>query len=88
MAFALFALICYYEQPKWIEKISGLIGKNTLGIYYWHYLLLMLLSRYTYHYFESYRSVMLNIVKVFVLLIVSNLLTEIMKKFPGLRKIV
>lgn len=88
MAFALFALICYYEQPKWIEKISGLIGKNTLGIYYWHYLLLMLLSRYTYHYLESYRSVMLNIVKVFVLLIVSNLLTEIMKKFPGLRKIV
>lgn len=81
LAFSLFSLICFYKQPKWLVKISRMVGKNTLGIYYIHYLLLIIISTYIYPYLEKYRGVGLNIVKTIMVLIVANVITACGKKF-------
>ena len=56
MAFAVFVLIGFYEHPKCVDKIGGIFGSNTLGIYYFHYLMLIFISHYLYSYFEPYRK--------------------------------
>lgn len=56
MAFAVFVLIGFYEHPKCVDKIGGIFGSNTLGIYYFHCLMLIFISHYLYSYFEPYRK--------------------------------
>ena len=87
-AFAVFALICFYEHPKCVDKIGGIFGSNTLGIYYFHYLMFIFISHYLYSYLEPYRSILLNIIKTVVIMIMANFITIIVKKISVLKEMV
>ena len=64
--------------------ISKIIGQNTLGIYYLHFIILAMIAPYLY----MYNSFIINVLKTIVVTLVCCLITMIMKKIPFLRELV
>ena len=70
------------------KKIICNIGRETMGIFYLHILVLELILKYGNKYMINYYSCGLNIVKTIMVVVICVLLTQLLKKIPILKLLV
>ena len=74
-----------YHNTHFVKKMIGMIGANTIGIYYIHYIIGSLFSAYILPGIDiSYYSPLTNLVKALILVIISLLIYLPIKKIPVL----
>lgn len=84
----LFMCFDYYSSNK--ENVFGkYVGQCTMGVYYIHYILLILCVKYIYPYIniENY-SLAANLIKTVVMTAVCMVITCIVRRIPLLKKMV
>ena len=84
----LFMCFNYYSSNK--ENVFGkYVGQCTMGVYYIHYILLILCVKYIYPYIniENY-SLAANLIKTVVMTAVCMVITCIVRRIPLLKKMV
>lgn len=74
-------------KNKIVSTIIDEIGTSTLGIFYIHIPILVLLKEYLYDYIV-YKGVLINFIKTIVVIIISYIIIKILRKIPVLKKIV
>ena len=69
-----------------LNTIYKLIGRNTLTVYYMHYMGAYILKDYV-PYFQNHAGILCNGLKTFILIIVCLAAGYLIKIIPGIRKI-
>lgn len=87
-AIGLFMSFDYYSSNK--ENVFGkYLGQCTMGIYYMHYILLIICTKYIYPYINiEYYSLEANLIKTAVLAAACMVITIIVRRIPLLKKMV
>lgn len=68
--------------PEKIKKITGFFGKNTMGVYYLHWLAGYILLPLCYEAVAVYQGIGLNLLKAIVLVTVCSIVAELLGKLP------
>ena len=74
-------------KNKMFSKIIEEIGTSTLGIFYLHIPILVILNQYVYN-MIAYKGVIMNLLKTIIVIIVSYMIIRILRKIPILKKLV
>lgn len=85
MCYSLFILISKIKIKNY--KFFNYIGSRTLNIYYVHMTILAYAFTYLLPYFIKYCGTKLNVIRTIVTIILSIIITEILKKIPIVKKI-
>ena len=72
---------------KVFNKIIEEIGTNTLGVFYLHIPILLILNQFVYP-LITYRGAIANILKTVIVLLISYIIIRILRKIPILRRLV
>lgn len=92
MSISVYLLVCkYYKKIERCKKISAcfeIIGNNTLGIYYLHWIIGYTLLAYIRQNYIVYDGIFLNYIKSFVMILVIAFTSQKIKKIPVIRKII
>lgn len=70
-----------------VQIIVSSISKNTLCIYYLHWLMGFAMG-YITQYFDPFKSIWLNFLKALAMVVLGTLIGTVLKKIPGIKKIV
>ena len=73
------------RESKW-RRLIALLGSDTMGIYYVHILLVQKISMVFYH--IDWLGITSNVVKTLIVLLLSVLFTEAVKRIPLIRHLV
>lgn len=88
LALGLYLLCLQLESwPLW-NRVLGYVGQRTMGIFYLHVLLLGLMSALWKDALEPYYSVPANCIKTVVVLGISLVLTNLLRRVPLVRQLV
>lgn len=68
--------------PKWAKKITGFFGRNTMGVYYLHWLAGYILLPLCYESVAMHQGLALNFLKAVVLVTGCGIVAEILGKLP------
>ena len=74
----------YQNKNKWYNKFIEFVGKNSLGIYLIHIIIIKIIDKSSI----LGTSIVYRIIKVVLVFLISLLLTLIIKKIPKLKKII
>lgn len=89
MAIGLFGIFQEVKIGDHVRILSKLLGKDTLGVYYLHYILLTMFSwTEAYEYLKSHYFIGMNILKTVLVYVVCELIVVILKRIPGIRRVV
>ena len=88
MALGLYGCFMLHDGNVFYPWIGRIIGQHTMGIYYLHYLLLAVCSRYIFAELRPYYSFGMNCVKTVVIVTVCAGITTVLKKVPYVRELV
>lgn len=88
VAFGIYGLFLNLEKEYRGLSFLKKIGKETLGIYYLHYIILYIYIKYWNLYFEEYNSVAANILKTAIVVVLCLAITKVLKKILVIRKLV
>lgn len=88
LAVGMYFLSLCIDHLKYLNKILGYIGKETMGIFYLHFPVLALYWTYWNEQMTSYYSLVLNLVKTVIVVIICIAITKILKKIPIVRQLV
>ena len=69
---------------KYLNKILSYIGKNTMGIFYLHILVIQLLMKIDI----VQRGTLVNTLKTIIVVFISAIITTLLKKIPVIKKLV
>lgn len=86
LALGLFGLIRSMSSWQWSHRLGKTVGQNTMGIFYWHYLLAQLVVWYIYPSLPE--ALWVNVAKTLLVTFAATLLTIACKKFAFLRRLV
>lgn len=84
----MYLMIQYYSKNKINSICAKYIGKNTMGIFYLHFLVLEWYYQHYHERIQQYYSVGLNIIKTCIVIAICIAITNILKKIPLLRELV
>ena len=70
------------------NSMIELIGRNTLGIYFLHFILLDFLANRYYHYLDPNNLFAMNTLKTIIVTLMCLIITLVLKKIPGVKEIV
>ena len=84
---AIFIISLHYKSCGWVGNFISIVGKNSLGIYFFHWIIGNILQPF-YVELECSTMFLTNIFYAFVILLCSLLLTMILKKIPGMKYLV
>lgn len=88
MAVSILSLLSGIEvHSERLKNMWGNSGSNTLGIYYLHYILIILTSRIIRHWYTGFLPLIINILLICCIYIVGLTISNIMKKIPIVRYI-
>ena len=87
LSLGVYLFFTLYDMPisKYLAKY---VGRYTMGIYYIHYLLLIVSSRFWFKYLEGYYSFGLNFAKAILVTGICVVVTMVLRKVPYLKYLV
>ena len=71
-------------DEEYLNKILSYIGKNTMGIFYLHILVIQLLMKIDI----VQRGTLVNTLKTIIVVFISAIITTLLKKIPVIKKLV
>lgn len=87
LSVGIYSIFLLLDSGRICTFISKYIGQYTMGIYYTHYLILILCGKYLYPHLGEY-SLALNILKTIIVTCICILITVIFRKIPFLKTLV
>ena len=73
---------------KRLNRFLGIIGRNTMGVYYMHYILLAVCNIFLYPSLHNYYSFSLNCLKTLLVTGICVIMTELIRKIPYVKELV
>ncbi|MDE6312247.1 MAG: acyltransferase [Lachnospiraceae bacterium] len=70
------------KLPKKLKQFTVLIGKNTIGVYYLHWIVGFTLLPLCYERFAKYQGLVLNLIKAAFLVLICSIAGEILGRIP------
>ena len=83
---SLFVLCAATMKERNLPKVGRMVGENTFCIYILHLLIGRIVSSFFYSYIP-WRGVLVNTIKCIVLITISALLGQVMRKIPVLKNL-
>lgn len=87
LAVGMYLVIQNSERKFWRFQVMQCIGKNTMGIFYLHILVLNMMQRYVFGYLTEYYSWFFNLVKAVIVVMICLAITCLGKKLPLIREL-